>query len=41
MWEVGRSGDDPGMIHRSKGVRCSGVSGIGRSVRGLGGEDQD
>ena len=32
MWEVGRSGEDPGMIHRSKGVWCSGVLGVRESM---------
>ena len=27
MWAVGRSGEDSGKIHRSKGIRCSGVLG--------------
>ena len=33
MWAVGRSGDDPGKIHRSKGIQCSGVSGEEESGR--------
>ena len=30
-WRKGRSGEDPGKIHRSIGVQCSGVLGVGRS----------
>ena len=30
-WRKGRSGEDPGKIHKSMGVQYSGVLGVGRS----------
>ena len=33
MWEVGKSGEDPGKIRRSGRIRCSGVSGEEESGR--------